>query len=133
MFKRKKTKKVAVVPVSIIFTLMQDMLDINAPVLDLKISFNDKMYRMGIASDYNAIKNVFFDTVFFVGDDCKRPWESGANYDTLDDFKKHANLGGILLADITDKITIIKEKGAGCPSSITQLMPYIVEKEREQS
>ena len=73
LIKGKKVKKVALVPVPVILTLMQNLLDINAPGLNLKISYNDKIYRLGMASDYDRRKGVFFDTVFFVSDDCKRP------------------------------------------------------------
>ena len=127
--KKQKTKKVAIVPVSVVFALMQDLIDIDAPVLNLKISYNDKIYRIGIASDYDRRKNVFFDTVFFVGDDCKRPWENSLNFNTLDEFKISAKLSEILLSDIKDEITILEDEDAGCPDNVTQLRPYIVEVE----
>ena len=127
--KKQKTKKVAIVPVSVIFTLMQDILDINAPVLNLKISYNNKIYRIGIASDYDRRKNIFFDTVFFVGDDCKLPWENGWTCNTFDEFKRSAKLSEILLVDIKDEITILEDEDCGCPSNVTQLRPYIVEVE----
>ncbi|MCL2592123.1 MAG: hypothetical protein FWD82_02040 [Defluviitaleaceae bacterium] len=126
-WKKQKTIKVAIVPVSVIFELIQSLLDIDAPVLNLKISYNDNIYRIGIASDYNKRKNVFFDTVFFVSDDCKRPWESGLNYDTFDELKRSAKLSGMLLADIKDEITILEDEDCGCPSNVTQLEPYTVE------
>lgn len=126
---KKKAKKVAIVPVSVIFALIQDLLDINAPTLNLKISYNDKIYRLGIASDYDERKNIYFDTVFFVGDDCKRPWESGMTYETFDSFKTFAKLSGKVLADIKDEIMIIEDADIGCPSYITMLEPYVVEVE----
>ena len=128
--RKQKAKKVAIVPVSVIFTLIQDLLDIDAPVLNLKISYHDKIYRLGIASDYDRRKNVFFDTVFFLSEDCKRPWESGLSYNTLDEFKRSAKLSGIFLADIKDEIRILEDEDIGCPSNITMLKPFIVEVEK---
>jgi len=128
--KKQKTKKVAIVPVSVIFTLMQELLAIDASVLNLKISYGDKVFRLGIASDYDRLKKRFFDTVFFLSDDCKLPWESGVNYDTLDEFKRFAKLDESLLADIEDGITVLEDEDCGCPSNVTQLRPYIVEVER---
>jgi hypothetical protein len=82
-----------------------------------------------MASDYDRRKGVFFDTVFFVSDDCKRPWETGLNFNTFDEFKKSAKLGETPLVDIKDEITVLEDADTGCPSGITQLRPYIVEVE----
>ena len=125
-WKRKKVKKVAIVPISIVFALMQESMDIDAPVMNLKISYHDKIYRIGIASDYDHRRG-FFDTVFFVADDCKRPWEKGLCYDTLHQFQASGKLGEIPFTDIKDEITILEDEDVGCPSGITMLIPYIVE------
>ena len=127
--KKPKTKKVAIVPVSVIFALMQDLLAIEAPVLNLKISYRDKEYRLGIASDYDRRKNVFFDTVFFLGDDCGLPWATGSSYDTFEEFKRSASLNEMRLAEIKDEIIILEDADCGCPGNVTQLRPYIVELE----
>ncbi|MCL2633445.1 MAG: hypothetical protein FWD34_02905 [Oscillospiraceae bacterium] len=129
MFWKKRQKKVAIVPVSVIFAHIKELMDINAPVLNLKIKYSDKIYRLGIASDFNRSTGEFFDTVFFIGDDCKRPWDNGWNCDTFDEFKQSAKLGDVLLKDINGEITVLEDEDAGCPSNITMFKPYIVEKE----
>jgi hypothetical protein len=73
------------------------------------------------------MKGVFFDTVFFINDDCKQPWENGWNCGTFDEFKQSAKLGDVLLTDIKGDIIILEDDDIGCPSNILMLEPYIVE------
>jgi hypothetical protein len=109
---------------------MKECVEIDAPVLNLKIQYKDEIYRLGIASDFDQKKGGFFDTVFFVAGDVKKPWDNGLNYRTLDDFWQAARLGDVFMADIKDDITILEEEDVGCPSNITMLIPYIVEVEK---
>ena len=75
-------------PADIIDLFKQDIAT-GAPLEDLTVDINGKPHHVGISSDYD--KGVFFDTYFFLDDQC---------FKTLEGFVKKASVDGVLFSEL---------------------------------
>lgn len=83
-------------PTDIIDLFMQDIAT-DAPLEDLTVEINGKPHHVGISSDYD--KGRFFDTYFFLDDQC---------FKTLEGFVKKASVDGVLFSEL-ETIKILSE------------------------
>lgn len=83
-------------PADIIDLFRQDVF-IDAPLEDLTVEINGKPHHVGISSDYD--KGRFFDTYFFLDDQC---------FKTLEGFVKKASVDGVLFSEL-ETIKILRE------------------------
>lgn len=83
-------------PADIIDLFRQDV-TIDAPLEDLTVEINGKPHHVGISSDYD--KERFFDTYFFLDDQC---------FKTLEGFVKKASVDGVLFSEL-ETIKILNE------------------------
>lgn len=83
-------------PGDIIDLFRQDVA-IGAPLEDLTVEINGKPHHVGISSDYD--KGHFFDTYFFLDDQC---------FKTLEGFVKKASVDGVLFSEL-ETIKILSE------------------------
>lgn len=83
-------------PADIIDLFKQDIAT-NAPLEDLTVEINGKPHQVGISSDYD--KGVFFDTYFFLDDQC---------FKTLEGFVNKASVDGVLFSEL-ETIKILRE------------------------
>lgn len=83
-------------PTDIIDLFKQDVAT-GAPLEDLTVEINGKPHYVGISSDYD--KGRFFDTYFFLDDQC---------FKTLEGFVKKASVDGVLFSEL-ETIKILRE------------------------
>lgn len=83
-------------PADIIDLFRQDI-STDAPLEDLTVEINGKPHHVGISSDYD--KGRFFDTYFFLDDQC---------FKTLEGFVKKASVDGVLFSEL-ETIKILRE------------------------
>lgn len=83
-------------PTDIIDLFRQDVV-IGAPLEDLTVEINGKPHHVGISSDYD--KGRFFDTYFFLDEQCFR---------TLEGFAQKASVDGALFCEL-ETVKILSE------------------------
>lgn len=83
-------------PGDIIDLFKQDIAT-NAPLEDLTVEINGKPHHVGISSDYD--KGRFFDTYFFLDDQC---------FKTLEGFVSKASVDGALFCEL-ETVKILSE------------------------
>lgn len=83
-------------PADIIDLFKQDIAT-NAPLEDLTVEINGKPHQVGISSDYD--RGVFFDTYFFLDDQC---------FKTLEGFVNKASVDGVLFSRL-ETVKILRE------------------------
>lgn len=83
-------------PADIIDLFAQDIAT-DAPLEDLTVEINGRPHRVGISSDYD--KGAFFDTYFFLDDQCFR---------TLEGFAGKCMVDGMLFTEL-ETVKILRE------------------------
>lgn len=83
-------------PADIIDLFKQDIA-IGAPLEDLTVEINGKPHNVGISSDYD--KGRFFDTYFFLDDQC---------FKTLEGFVKKASVDSVLFSEL-ETVKVLRE------------------------
>lgn len=87
-----------------IVDLIQECLDVDAPLCRLIVENNGVQHKVGGTSDYdNQIG--FFDSMFYL---------DGQEFKTLDDFCRNALMDGMCFMEY-ETIRILKDKDAGDP------------------
>ncbi|MDE6727364.1 MAG: hypothetical protein K2J80_05425 [Oscillospiraceae bacterium] len=92
-------------PADIIDLFKQDIAT-GAPLEDLTVDINGKPHHVGISSDYD--KGVFFDTYFFLDDQC---------FKTLEGFVKKASVDGVLFSELETIKILCENLYSGDPRS----------------
>lgn len=88
-----------------IFELIQDYVDINAPLCRLVVEINGKRHRIGVASDYDSRTKEYFDVAFYFDD---------SEFPTLEKLIEKAETDGARVAEL-DTITVIEDEDGGDP------------------
>lgn len=87
-----------------IIDLFRQDIAANAPLEDLTVEINGKPHHVGISSDYD--KGRFFDTYFFLDDQCFR---------TLEGFTEKCVVDGVLFRELETVIILRENLDSGDP------------------
>lgn len=115
---RKKEKKSKWEPlichIQDILSVMQECIDINAPLAEFTFQYEDVLHTIGISSDYSN-KQGFFDIEYYLDD------QTFSSYDEL------LTYGELALKPLfinNDAIAVLEEKYVGDPRNYKRLSRY---------
>ncbi len=89
-----------------IFDLVEECIEIDAPICRLVIEHEGVKYQFGVTADYSS-KLGFFDVMYYLDND---------EYTDFDQFKREAKINGKYLLDL-GTIAVIEDVDAGDPRS----------------
>lgn len=97
-----------------IVELIQQCVDVDAPLCRLVVEYHGVRYQVGVTSDFEAGKGCF-DIVYYLDEQ---------EFDTLEDFCRYALMGDTHFMNL-ETITVLEDEDAGDPRS------YVLLEQRE--
>ena len=117
IFKKKSFEPLKCRPTDIV-DYFQECLKIDAPEVNFEIEYENKIYPLGINSDYTSQEG-FFDTKIYLGEQ---------TFDTIEDFCQNAKLQNQLFMNL-ETVIILRDLDYGDPRTHILLEKREIKKE----